>query len=327
MKKHESDIVSYCIAPARSAAIRGISYRRVPRVIVRSRPSQFLRPKDKKAVTAHLWMAARIAKNAEVIGVIQLDLRSPGSAADDTAAERGEGIHLVSNAAARLESRALHQRPRAGQIGIQEKQRLIAIDQIDGTIPSRKQLIERDPWQKGQCQRFPFITCWPTRQPEGREAIQVPADPAVSAEDETVSLAVHERHAAGGQRKGTDRLKDSFLLDVRRVERDAAPWSPMRAMSVDRIASKGIASMWEFHEVSVEHVDTHPKMQPSLVGVIRNDKVGIGPLAVVEPNKAGLVGQGDFQRIVLVTRREQLAIADAEPPATRFHMTSTPLIS
>ena len=95
-----ADISANCIVPARLAC-QSVSQLGTGRMIgvPSTEPSQFLRPKDKEAVPAHLRAAARIPKNAEVVGVIQLDLRPPRGAADDAAAQRGEGVHLVPDAA------------------------------------------------------------------------------------------------------------------------------------------------------------------------------------------------------------------------------------
>ena len=50
--------------------------------------SQLLRPENKRCVPTHTWRSsARVAKNAEVVAIVELDLGFPGSSCDDAPAK------------------------------------------------------------------------------------------------------------------------------------------------------------------------------------------------------------------------------------------------
>ena len=58
-------------------------------------PAQFFGPQDKKCMAAFARCAARIPEDAEVVAVVQLDLRAPGRTADHTGTKGRQRVGLV----------------------------------------------------------------------------------------------------------------------------------------------------------------------------------------------------------------------------------------
>src|SRR5690349_19585376 len=98
-----------------------------------------------------------VAIDPEIVAVIDFDLRAPRRAGDESSAYCRHWVHLIANRSVRLKARLFHEPPGAPNIGIDEKDGLIAVFKMaDGIFP-RGQFVEGHAREYRQRQRFPFI--------------------------------------------------------------------------------------------------------------------------------------------------------------------------
>lgn len=83
-----------------------------------------------------------VAIDAEVIAVVDFDLRTPGTGAHHTRADCGHGVHLVTDAAVRLKAPLLHQPIGTANIRIEKKDGLVPIGRVHDGIAGGKQFVE-----------------------------------------------------------------------------------------------------------------------------------------------------------------------------------------
>src|SRR3989441_4274316 len=121
---------------------------------------------------------------------------------------------------------------------------------------------------------------------------------------ESVPLTLHKRGPPRDDRIRARCKIIFFASKVRRVEDHPAPVLPMGPVAPHRIAAKRETSVRQFHQISIEHVSSQPEMHASFIRVAGNDEPWRRMFGALEPVKAGLIGQRDFQGTVLMSRSE-----------------------
>ena len=121
----------------------------------------------------HRLTAAVIAEDAEIIAIIDFNLRMPGGATYDPAAYCRHGIHPVSNTPVGLKSRLLDESPGSADVGEQEKEGFVAVFDVGNAVSTRIKLVEGNARKYGKGQGFPFIAGRPPGQAKGGKAIEI----------------------------------------------------------------------------------------------------------------------------------------------------------
>src|SRR6185503_13182617 len=126
------------------------------------------------------WLTAVvITENAEIVAVVEFNLRIPGCATHDSTAESRQGIHLVTNMPVGLKSRLFDDAPGTANVGIHKKETLIPVFDMGNAVSLRSKLVEGDARKHRKGQGLPFIAGRPPRQAKSRKAIEIPADSTI----------------------------------------------------------------------------------------------------------------------------------------------------
>src|SRR5215831_1941739 len=251
--------------------------------------------------------------DAEVIAIVEFNLRTPGGTAHHAGADCRHGVHLVLDASVWLKARLLDPSIRPPNVRIEEEQGLVPIGHMRNSIARGEQSVEGDARYNRQCKRLPFVAGRSTRQAKGGESVEIFPNAAIKRENESMPFAVDPRKASGGKRIDTAHAVVPFLRGIRITEGYISPLSPSGTMTVKEIAPESVASMRKFHEVAFQSIVSQTQMHPSFVRIIRHNEVRRGLPAASEPTIPRLIGQAQLQRIVLMTWRPRFPICDTEP--------------